>query len=77
MLNLSQNRLDRIQGLKMVGGLIALNLGTYTGTGSVGCDFVTGRCLAPLVWISVGNQPASALALFHFDGVIGRCLPSD
>ena len=28
MLNLSQNRLNSIQGLKMLGGLIALNLGT-------------------------------------------------
>ena len=28
MLNLSQNRLDNIQGLRMLGGLIALNLGT-------------------------------------------------
>lgn len=74
MLNLSQNRLDRIQGLKMLGGLIALNLGTYTGTGSGPCDSATGRCLAPLVWILVGNQPAPALALFHFDGVIGRCI---
>lgn len=32
MLNLSQNRLDNIQGLKMVGGLIALNLGTQART---------------------------------------------
>lgn len=31
MLNLSQNRLDSIQGLKTLGGLIALNLGTQMG----------------------------------------------
>ena len=29
MLNLSQNRLDNVRGLKTLGGLIALNLGTH------------------------------------------------
>ena len=58
MLNLSQNRLDRIQGLKMLGGLIALNLGTYTGTRSVPCNSVTP--VAGSTCMDLGRQSAGA-----------------
>ena len=55
MLNLSQNRLDDIQGLKTLGGLIALNLGTQVRPfGGIPCPL-----LVPLVSMD-GRQSEGA-----------------
>ena len=70
MLNLSQNRLDNIQGLKMLGGLIALNLGTQAR------GLVPSYSLFPFLARFVSIDDWSAIsrrfrrAPFHFDAVI-------
>ena len=70
MLNLSQNRLDNIQGLKMLGGLIALNLGTQAP------GLVPSNSLLPSLARLVSIDDWSAIngrfrrGLPHFDAVI-------
>ena len=64
MLNLSQNRLDDIQGLNMLGGLIALNLGTYTGARSFPCNFVPPVARSSCIdGLSAINQRLSSVSL--------------
>ena len=56
MLNLSQNRLNKIEGLKTLGGLIALNLGTQGVRGF--CGIRCPRCPSHSYRWAVGNQRA-------------------
>jgi len=67
MLNLSQNRLDNIQGLKMLDGLIALNLGTQA-PGLVPSNSLL-PFLARLVSIDVGRQSTGAF-VEHFPALM-------
>lgn len=72
MLNLSQNRLDNIQGLNTLGGLIALNLGTQA-RGPIPSNSVLpflARFASIDDWSAINRRLHRAL--FRFDAVITK-----
>jgi len=70
MLNLSQNRLDNIQGIRILGGLIALNLGTQAPglTASKSPLPFFARLVSIDDWSAINRRLRRALP--HFDAAI-------